>query len=266
MAPRRTWAIVAAAALAATRAGAPPPLSSFPDVIVPPGLSSTALVVPQNARLWLFGDGAPDAANVGLVVTVDGAVIDDGPLERRGCCLVTTAPAWSAGSNVHVLASTASAEREVDFVVGAVVDAVSPTLSDVVVLDDSGGALVVGVSGNDDVGLAGFLALDDAGATLSAAPVGRVLIAALPDGAACIDVVAVDLAGHASAPLRSCRNGGEGEGEGEGEGGGEGEGEGEADGAACSSTTRPMPWELFASLVVFFVGSLSRSRRVRCTH
>lgn len=119
-----------------------------------------------------------------------------------------------AGEEVSWLVTTASGEQEVTFVVGSADDVTTPTLTTAALLDDAGGTLVIGVEGNDDVGLAGFVARDIDGAQdiVSAASPDHVLVV---EDVACVDVRALDLAGLESAPVRVCAGEGEGEGEGE---------------------------------------------------
>jgi hypothetical protein len=205
--------MVGTAALFAPPAGAPPPLPPFPAVLLPDGLGP----VPRVPRLWAFGESAPPLSQIGAAVVVDGAAVAT-TLEARGCCLVEVVPArpLETGEAVTLLVTTASGELQVDFTVGDIDDLTPPTLDTATLLDDAGGALVIGATGSDDVGLAGFLA--------RAPDTDEIRGAASPD-----HVLVVDDA--------TCA--GEGEGEGEGDGEGEGEGEGEAPAGCFGGAVAP---------------------------
>lgn len=209
--------VVIAALLAASRAGAPPPISSFPAVILPRDGSDP----PRNTRYWAFGRDAPPLASVGVALTVNGTplVLD---VSAQGCCLVQgrlTDPLNAADTGVFTV-STSGSELTSNFVVYDHIDVLPPGLADVTVLDFAQGRLVIGVQGNDDHEIAGFLART-AGAddVVGAAPYGYVLEAPATAGA-CVDVSAVDLSGNESSRVPACAPAeGEGEGEGDGDGG-----------------------------------------------
>lgn len=186
--------------LYAARAGAPPPLSGFPADLRP----TDGTAAPPNARAWIFGKDAPPLAQIGVAVAEGGTPVDV-TLAALGCCGVNVTPItpFSDGATVQVTASSAGGELSASFVVAGADDVTAPTLAEPVVLDDSGGALVLGVGGDDDGALAGFLARSGPD-VVGAGPPGRVLEATPgPDG--CVDVVAVDLAGNESVARRACR-------------------------------------------------------------
>ena len=128
-------AIIAGALLLAPgRAWAPPPISSFPAVIVPaPGTSA-----PSNTRIWVFGSNAPPIDRIGVELTVDGV---DAPhqLTAIGCCAVS-AILQSAGPGA-ASATVTGARNAVHtrFTITSSTDVTAPTLNSARLLDDSGG-------------------------------------------------------------------------------------------------------------------------------
>ncbi len=191
--------VLVAAVLCASRAGAPPPLSQFPSALRP----DDGATAPPNARIWAFGADAPAVAQVGFAVSVDGAPIDVVTVSM-GCCVVVATPATPlvVGDVVSVLVTSAGAEATAAFTVAGVADDVAPTLSTPVVIDAAGGSLILGVAGDDDVDLAGFLARH--GDVVVSAATDDVVLEAPVDGLGCVDVVAVDLAGNESPPQTAC--------------------------------------------------------------
>lgn len=191
--------VLALVALYAGRAGAPPPLSGFPSEVRP--LSSDA--VPENARVWIFGKEPPPLAQLGASATVNGAPVGVS-LRAEGCCLVVgeLGADLATGDQVRVIVTHAGGDVELQLVPDAPADHVPPTLIEPFVLEELPGALVLGVEGDDDVALAGFLARSDE-EVLGAAPPGFVLEVAL-GARRCAEIVAVDLAGNESAPHEVC--------------------------------------------------------------
>ena len=220
--------LVAVAVLAAARAGAPPPISSFPADVAP----SNAQHAPHNAHVFLFGTNAPPRDQLGVVVTVNAVPVAASALllTRLGCCLVRVdLPAdIEAPADVAITATAPGGEVSSAFVLDAAADLNAPTLEEPALLDDVNGHLVIGVHGTDDVALAGFL-VQDGDTVLSATSTRFVLEADVRPGR-CVDVRAIDLAGNLSPPQQVCAAG-----EGEGEGDGEGEGEGEGDLGGCTA-------------------------------
>ncbi|MCC7072979.1 MAG: hypothetical protein IT383_16775 [Deltaproteobacteria bacterium] len=216
--------VFVAVLLAATRAGAPPPISSFPALILPSDGSDP----PRNTRYWAFGRDAPPLSSIGVALSVNGSplVLD---VVALGCCLVQgrlTEPLAAADTGLFTV-SSAGSELTSAFVVYDHIDVQPPGLADVSVLDFAQGRLVIGVQGNDDHEVAGYLArAPGADEIVGATPYGYVLEAPASSGA-CVDVSAVDLSGNESNRVPACAPA-EGEGEGEGDGGG---------GCACSHST-----------------------------
>ena len=189
----RHAAVVVVVGLCAARVGAPPPVGDFPAELAP-----DVVTAPLNTKLWAFGRAAPVLDAVGFAARENGAALALTPT-RLGCCAVVASGEFIAGSVVDVLVSTAGAERTARFTVGAADDVVPPALTSVGIIDASGGGLVIGAEGTDDVGLAGFIARHDG--VVVAGPVDKALVIA---GTRCVDVVAVDLAGLESAAREVC--------------------------------------------------------------
>ncbi len=185
--------VVGCVGLFAARAGAPPPVGNFPAALVP-----DAVVTPLNTKLWAFGRGAPALDAVGFAARDNDGAVTLTPLSL-GCCAVVASGEFVAGSVVDVLVTTAGAERGARFTVGEIDDVAEPLLTSAGIIDSSGGGLVVGAEGSDDVGLAGFIAR--ASSVVVAGPVDTALIIA---NTRCVDVVAVDFAGNESAPRTVC--------------------------------------------------------------
>jgi hypothetical protein len=188
-------AAVVLAALGLTRpAYAPPPIGGFPASLLPAS-GSTA---PANTLLWAFGTGAPAPAQTDLTLTLDGAPV---PLEKRryGCCTILGARSAATSGMASALARGAQNEVPTTFTITATVDTRAPELTSARVLDDDGLRLLIGTEGIDDLGLGAFAARVD-GAVVNAVPPGLLLEVR----ARCADIVAVDLAGHESAPQRVC--------------------------------------------------------------
>lgn len=190
---RAAVVVTAVCALAATRAGAPPPVGAFPAALVP-----DAVTAPLNTKLWAFGRAAPAVDDIGFAVRENDVAVVVTP-RALGCCAVVVDSAFAAGSVVDVLVTTAGAERAARFTVGPIADITPPVLTSAGLIDDSGGGLVVGAEGSDDIGLAGFIARHDR--VVVAGPVDTALVVA---NTRCVDVVAVDLAGLESAPQTVC--------------------------------------------------------------
>lgn len=183
----------------AGRAGAPPPLGSFPAALAPTDGASA----PPNASVWAFGTGAPPPSGVAVVVTADEGPIA-GEVARLGCCLLRFSPAAPlvVGTTVDAWVSSPGGERAATFAVGGAADVVSPTLSPPAVLEDAGGRLVLGIEADDDVAVAGALALVG-GEVVSGAP-GDALLTVDVEAGGCVDVVAIDLAGNESDAREVC--------------------------------------------------------------
>ncbi len=213
--------VVIVTLLVATRAGAPPPISSFPAVILPKDGSDP----PRNTRYWAFGRDAPPLSSVGMALTVNGGALTL-DVTAHGCCLVQgrlAEPLAAADTGLFTVTSP-GAELTSTFLVYDHIDVLPPGLADVSVLDFAQGRLVIGVQGNDDHEVAGFLArAPGADDIVGATPYGYVLEAPAAAGG-CVDVSAVDLSGNESNRVAACAPA-EGEGEGEGDDGG---------GCACS--------------------------------
>jgi MYXO-CTERM domain-containing protein len=108
-----------------------------------------------------------------------------------------------AEKQISALVTTSGAELTSQFSTGVSPDDALPTLSTVSILDEQDG-LVLGVDGEDTLGLAGFLARV-AGEVVSAGPPDFVLQTTVGlDG--CVDVTAVDFAGNESPAQRVCRS------------------------------------------------------------
>ena len=188
-------AAVVLAALGLTRpAYAPPPIGGFPASMLPAS-GSTA---PANTLLWAFGTGAPAPAQTDLTLTLDGAPV---ALEKRryGCCTILGARTATTAGVASALVRGLQNEVPTTFTITATVDTRAPELTSARVLDDDGVRLLIGAEGTDELGLGAFAARVD-GAVVNAVPPGLLLEVR----ARCADVVAVDLAGHESAPQRVC--------------------------------------------------------------
>ena len=190
---RFTGATILVAALWASASGAPPPVGDFPAVLAPDGITA-----PKNTMLWAFGRSAPSLDQIGFVASVAGTPLAMTPTSF-GCCAVIARPAFVAATTVDVLVTTAGAERTARFLVGARDDTTAPTLTLAGLIDSRGGGLVIGAEGNDDTGLAGFIAR--VGDRVTAGPVDAALVVS---DARCAAVVAVDLAGNESAAREVC--------------------------------------------------------------
>ncbi len=247
--PLRARAVVVGVLLFwAGRAGAPPPLSPFPDRLLP----DEASTAPRNTRLWIFGENAPPAAQVGVAVTAAGQPVDV-VVTALGTSGFVVELAPFAGNALEVFVSSAAGDVDAAIGIGGVADDVDPALLVAAVIDDRAG-LVLGLEGSDDRGLAGFLARRG-GVVVGATAFDRLLRVDGP----CVDVSAVDLAGNESPATTLCAGEGEGEGEaGEGEGEGEGEGDDDVDGG-CGCASGPDR----AVLALGFLGMLPVLRRGR---
>jgi hypothetical protein len=212
-------AVLLSSLLLATRSGAPPPLSRFPDVVTP--VSGTA---PSNTFVWAFGDPAPAPADVFISARIGNT--DVTPVVERATAefIQWRIPGMLEGDAVTFRIAYVDAEANGSFTVGPA-DTTQPTLSraDLLVTDLMG--LTIGVVATDDTAVAGAFgrSVND-NALIAATAVDRLLI--VDDG--CANVTAVDLAGNESAVNVVCAPDDFGEGEGEGDVG-EGEGEGEGD-------------------------------------
>lgn len=185
--------VVVVSFLCAGRAGAPPPLGGFPAVVAP----ADGATAPPNARVWAFGADAPPPSSVGVSIDVDGTAASF-TKQALGCCGIVVVPDAALAGTVDVVVAEATAS----FAIGGAPDETAPTLDAPAVLDE-GEPMVLGVQGDDDVALAGFLAKH--GDAIVSATSTDATLAAPTDADGCVDVVAVDLAGNESAPRRACR-------------------------------------------------------------
>lgn len=176
---------------------APPPISTFPAVVLP-GIGSSA---PLNARVWAFGAGAPAIDRVDFVVRIGGAPVA-AELSALGCCAisarVTTATSGEASARVRA----GTTELTTQFTFTRTVDVTSPELTSARALDDDGAKLTIGADGTDDLGLAGFVARVD-GQVRNVVPPG-LLLPVTVGGDRCVEVTAIDLVGQESAPTTVC--------------------------------------------------------------
>lgn len=183
------------------RRGAPrrrsPPLGSFPAAIAPTEGSGP----PPGALIWAFGEDAP--ANAGVALLVDPNTVS-ATTERLGCCVLRITPdvPLQDGDEATVVVSHAGVDAESTFTCAGAADTSAPTLTDATLLDYSGGRLTIGVAGEDDRALAGFLARND-GDVVSAAALNTLLRPPAAPGD-CVSVTAVDVVGQQSAPATLC--------------------------------------------------------------
>lgn len=191
--------VFAIPALHAARAGAPPPISSFPAEVRP--LASDS--IPTNTRVWIFGKDPPPLSRLGASATVNGQPAGLS-LRQEGCCLVVgeLGSEVNVDDDVRVILTHAGGDVDLLFTTTAPADDTPPTLATPFVLDEAPGSLVLGVDGNDDLALAGFLARSGSD-VLGAAPPEYVLEVELGERR-CAEVVAVDLAGNESEPREVC--------------------------------------------------------------
>lgn len=193
-----TAIIGGALVLAPGRAWAPPPISAFPSVILPaPGTTA-----PSNARIWVFGSNAPPVDRIGVELTIDGIVVPN-QLAAVGCCAVTATLQNARPGTVSATVTGTRNAVHTTFTLTRSTDVTAPVLDSARLLDDSGGQLVIGASGTDEGGLAGYVARSGGTTVEGAVPPGLLLIVR-PSGDRCVDVTAVDLVGQESAPRRVC--------------------------------------------------------------
>lgn len=191
----------------------------------------------------MFGEDAPSVEQIGGSALLDGAAIGV-DLVALGCCGARGEldAAVEVGAEVSVVVTSPGGEVSTNFILHTSDDVIPPTLSSPSVLDDGPDTLVLGVEGDDDVSLAGFLARAN-GAVVGAGPAGFSL-SARRGPQRCVTVVAVDLAGNESEPREVCS-------ELSSDDAGPGGDDGSDDIASCASTqaaSAPL-WGLLLALV-----------------